>query len=574
MKKLISSIFLLLILSLVACRQHPHVRPLLQEAETLMPDRPDSTLILLESVPSPEKLSAEDYATWCLLITQARDKNYVEHTSDSVIDVAVRYFEKQGPKDRYGKALYYKGRACQELGKREDALIFYLKARDEIKELKDYNLLFLICSHLGTLYGYQDMKKEALDAYRESYKYAVLDKDSSSISYSLSYIGRVYGLYKNWNSSIANYKQAVRIAESIRDSSALWLAMKELSSAYIRYRKFNEASTCLSKIDGNWGKNRIVKDIGRFYLTIGNLYRLKEDNDNAISYLKKALETSNVYTRREIYQCFYYLYETSGDYKKAIGYNNLYKECADSIQADEYRKTLHKIAAKYENEKLLRVNNELKWKQKQRVWLGILILMGLIFSIVYLSHVLKQKKEEICLYQDRLEHKRLQIQEYEDNIANLASRMETNEEERRRLLADKSKNSDLIEQKEKAYRQLSVEKQNLLQALEKLNKKYPYSLLADLRKKSYVLTNEDWEKLFIEINIIYVDFIKRLQNKHPKLTFDDIKYCCLFKLSFSITEVAIIMNVQPSSVSRRKLRIKEHFSKDENFNLDIYIHQF
>ena len=62
-----------------------------------MGSRPDSSLILLESIPSPEKLSEEDYATWCLLMTQARDKNYVEHTSDSVIGVAVRYFEKQGP---------------------------------------------------------------------------------------------------------------------------------------------------------------------------------------------------------------------------------------------------------------------------------------------------------------------------------------------------------------------------------------------------------------------------------------------------------------------------------------------
>ncbi len=126
MKKLIFSIFLLLLLGLVACREYPHVRPLLQEAEMLMTDRPDSTLILLESVRFPEKLSAEDYATWCLLLTQARDKNYVEHLSDSVIDVVVRYFEKQDPKGGYGTALYYKGRVCQESGKIKEALDAYL----------------------------------------------------------------------------------------------------------------------------------------------------------------------------------------------------------------------------------------------------------------------------------------------------------------------------------------------------------------------------------------------------------------------------------------------------------------
>ncbi len=66
MKKSIPYIFLLLILGLAACRQYPHIRFLLQEAETLMPDRPDSSLILLESVRFPEKLSSEDDATWCL----------------------------------------------------------------------------------------------------------------------------------------------------------------------------------------------------------------------------------------------------------------------------------------------------------------------------------------------------------------------------------------------------------------------------------------------------------------------------------------------------------------------------
>ena len=85
MNRNIYVIFLSLAFCLIACRQYPHIQPLLQETETLMGSRPDSSLILLESIPSPEKLSEEDYATWCLLMTQARDKNYVEHMSNSVI---------------------------------------------------------------------------------------------------------------------------------------------------------------------------------------------------------------------------------------------------------------------------------------------------------------------------------------------------------------------------------------------------------------------------------------------------------------------------------------------------------
>ena len=87
-------IFLLFLFLLVGCRQRTII-PLLEKAEALMNSAPDSSQLLLESVERPEELPAEEYATWCLLITQAWDKNYLEHTSDSVIDIAVRYFAGQ-----------------------------------------------------------------------------------------------------------------------------------------------------------------------------------------------------------------------------------------------------------------------------------------------------------------------------------------------------------------------------------------------------------------------------------------------------------------------------------------------
>ena len=54
--------FFSLAFCLLLAGQYPHIQPLLQEAETLMGSRPDSSLILLEAIPSPEKLSEEDYA--------------------------------------------------------------------------------------------------------------------------------------------------------------------------------------------------------------------------------------------------------------------------------------------------------------------------------------------------------------------------------------------------------------------------------------------------------------------------------------------------------------------------------
>ena len=105
--------FACLVIGLIAC--HPRTeRPTLERTEAWMDSHPDSAQQLLEAIPQPERLSEKEYATWCLLVTQARDKNYVVHTSDSVIDVAVRYFGEREEPQLYSKALYYKGRIWQD----------------------------------------------------------------------------------------------------------------------------------------------------------------------------------------------------------------------------------------------------------------------------------------------------------------------------------------------------------------------------------------------------------------------------------------------------------------------------
>jgi hypothetical protein len=95
MKTQILKATLLAFIIFFSCHQVSQQHPILEQAEKVMSEHPDSALFLLEQVATPEKMPERDYATWCLLITEARDKNYIEHTSDSLINVAIQYFEKK-----------------------------------------------------------------------------------------------------------------------------------------------------------------------------------------------------------------------------------------------------------------------------------------------------------------------------------------------------------------------------------------------------------------------------------------------------------------------------------------------
>lgn len=81
-----------------------------------MENRPDSAARILREVELPEKLPEEQYAAWCLLMTQATDESNEPHLSDLYISFAVNYYNREKDQERKAISLYYKGRVNQDIG--------------------------------------------------------------------------------------------------------------------------------------------------------------------------------------------------------------------------------------------------------------------------------------------------------------------------------------------------------------------------------------------------------------------------------------------------------------------------
>lgn len=63
-----------------------------------------------------------------LLLTEAEDKTYKKHESDSLIAIATEYFDKTDDVKRKAKAWYYRGRVVDDLKDAPRAQDYYLKA--------------------------------------------------------------------------------------------------------------------------------------------------------------------------------------------------------------------------------------------------------------------------------------------------------------------------------------------------------------------------------------------------------------------------------------------------------------
>ena len=75
------------------------------------------------------------------------------------------------------------------------------------------------------------------------------------------------------------------------------------------------------------------------------------------------------------------------------------------------------------------------------------------------------------------------------------------------------------------------------------------------------------------------NYTKRLYHQIPSLTDGDIQICCLIKLRFSNGDIANMLAISPTSVSKRKLRLKERIVQEigslgENQSLDLWLMEY
>ena len=577
--------YLLFLCLLTGC--YPSMKPQLEEAEALLTENPDSAYRLLQTIERPERHSKAEYATWCLLTTQAADKSYQKHTSDSLIQVAVRYFSKQHDPDRLATALYTQGRVEKELGENEEAAQSFVKALDVAKGGEDYELQFLASSQLGSIYAYSKLIDKARIAYEQALHFAELAQDSSSISYAHAYLGRIYGLQNDWNEAVHAYQKAITIASQAQSIPALQLGLNELATVYCRTQSYQNAFDCIQRLQDLADKS-IATNQAITYLNIGDLYRLMSYYDLAIPYLEKALNTKNLYTKRSTYQCFYYLYTEQQNYKKAIEYNNLYWVCNDSIQEIEKQKEIIAVEKKYNNEKLLNEKQQLELKQNKILLIGcgIFLFIIIVFLLTYAD-----KKRIIARLFEELNNVQCQIVEKERTIANYQQEMTVLSQKQSNFNDwQQTKNNMDVEIKQ-LHQQIKALKQRQSEILIRLNHRndqiQQYEKIIKRKenipdiltriKKTNRIEEIEWPELIAHIDALHCQFSARLKKAYPELTDTDIRLCCLIKLGYDRKEQIELLALNEDSFYKRKQRLRKRIDKNKKWGkgeLESFIRSF
>lgn len=415
MRPILYVTFLTFMLNLFSCQKQESIHPPLLQIEELMEEHPDSSWLLLQAVEFPERLPQKEHAIWCLLWTQAMDKNYMEHTSDSLITIAVNYFDKKSESERKAKALFYKGRINYDLGGFEQALPCFLMAADIARTTKEYKLCGLIYDSMGQLYGKQNLDAEVSSCLRIAYTYYTQAQDSLGQVYILRDIGRYYALTEPYHldSAICYYKEALSLATRMDHTVSQSSVLNDLGNVYKRQGDYSVAKILIQQSINSTSQQS--NSLYPKYSNLGDLYLKIEVYDSARYYLEKSLQTDNLTTKGGGYYRLAELEEAIGDFKQACLYKDSFMLYKDSIDYQVHSADLAAIKQKHHIEVVISEIHEKNLIQKIILLsVGGSIIIGLLLIIVFYQKLKRTKELEFYQKERDIQQYRQLIDQYKE----------------------------------------------------------------------------------------------------------------------------------------------------------------
>lgn len=548
-KRTITAVSTLTIL-LAACISRVNYEPILMQADSLMPTRPDIALYILQDIALQQLPTKADKAYYALLITQAKDKNYIHQTNDSLIRTAVEYYSSTNNKKMQAEAYYYWGCTYRNNNQQSTAIEKYLIAASLASETGDTQLAGRIYNSIGYLYFRQRLYEKADSVYRKTEQIGSQMNDTSLWAESLSMQGTIKLKQQLYSQAEQNLLQALQLLGVFKQNGIRSDIAAALSSLY---SKVGDGRKAIEYAKQNIKLQEDSLHCYRAFLLLGNAYYKVEQYDSALYYINKTLPSPNYANKASAYMRLADIARKRGDIAQSLEMERLYSSYKDSLDLN-----LQKDKVLETEKQVLIKQQQIQYEHSQsRYRYYIIVLIVSSISFIYILRKQYQKKihhqnQERIQSENALNLQYLQLKEElkqkEKQIENLQNEITQNntDEQRRKAL-----HKELTE----------MNKQRIALAREALEHLDVYAkiqrIIDDYKMKGYSkesLSKEEWLKLIAEID--KEGIITQLSIRY-KLSENEVHLCCLSLMDLSLIDKARTMHYKRTTIYRKEKDILE-----------------
>lgn len=521
----------------------PQQKHLISRAEDMLEAFPDSSMYLLKEVRA-ERLDRAHRAYYALLYTEVLDKNAKEIVSDSLLNIALNYYDSKGNSVALAKCYYYLGCYYWELEEWDKAVNSYVQAESIALSLDEYNLLGLIYARLGRLYIQQFDIEKASTMYDKCIFYYNKAGNKRNEAMALGSKGRTFLYTQQYDSTFYYLDLAKQFHKAQKDTQALNVCLNLEGYLWLKMGNLEKAKQSVD-----------MENARSQYVLLSDVYFAEKQIDSAEYYMHLALQ--NTHDKKQqigFYQRLSRIAYVEKDYEGTIAY--LRKRCAltDSVYQNFTENSVGKWISKYRYERAQKeaATSKLETAYFQRLLAVVILIFLAIVSVYQFMHSRKSKK----LYEDQL----------------LIQKLKTSESELKGLLNEQLK--------EKSYqlRSFFQNRVNTLKDLIEISYKFKYdtekfrkNFKELLSKRSF--TKEEWQLLREGVNTSMNGLMDYLEDHYPDLSEEDQKYCCLLCAGFTMVEITALLNIKQDSIYKKRNRIRSRLNLEQSVSLEDFLEE-
>ena len=379
----------------LSCSDDTAVMAELDRAEAVMEEYPDSALALLDSLDRSRLTTREAKARHSLLYSQALDKNYIDLSTDSIINPAVKYYSRHGSPDDRLKTQYYLGCIFRNAGDRERAMEHFVEAERYVDRATDWQAVGRLYSAKRTIYA------DIYD-FEKSYRDALLSAEYYGKAGDLRLQIKALTCTADYAYILKDYEVADSLLNDIKES--YWDEMDNLSKSYYYSSAINLARH--SDIDAT---KKLVNEYIRTISTpedidwgvVANAYRLAEDTDSALWALERyPLGFPDYETEPQYLLLCSLIYEDLGQYDKAYSSLKKYSDIVGDEDIEKFEADTKFIEERYAHENAVtRHRNTI-----------ILIVSGTVTALLLAALIISSLRGRIKIARLRAEQERLEAE--------------------------------------------------------------------------------------------------------------------------------------------------------------------
>lgn len=352
-------------------------RSQLIQADSLMHTHPDSALTLLQSLSADALPDVPNRAYHALLLSQAFDKNYIDLTDDSLINIAVAYYADKPVSQQQMLAYYYQARIKQNAKAYADAILPALYAEAAALQLNDHYHLGLIYRLMMDSYNHIYIPEKELKYAQLSYEHFARTEYNRYTYFAQLNLATAYTANRKMEQAIELLKPLIEVAEEEDDTILLSNVLSSYSNALMCQDEYAMAKVILLRLQTI--KKRPLTTRNYSHLAIS--YLCENQLDSALYYGAKAKKVIKDDTDRYLYEKFNYLYHKEGeDFENALSAHLKAFVHHDSVLSSAKKQEIDFIVQQFHDEQL-QITQKKKLKQFFFVFLILLLIMVAVFAL-------------------------------------------------------------------------------------------------------------------------------------------------------------------------------------------------